>query len=193
MNPILRDAAASAFAAALLCLCSCASPFDLGCGQYQDAVSALQDNPATARAGFVKSQDNLNLAILGGLETADQVTAASCRLRGLIELDRHIEASALLRKRIPGFDPLQVYGGDRVGVSLLRAQVLGPDRAYAELVQADVRASTERARLFIVREQAQALRKMGTPKAKAEARNICDRNAGKLDFDDLKKQLSESP
>ena len=101
-----------------------------------------------------------------------------------------IRIPCALAAALPGYNPDQFWHGDPVGLSLLRASKLDPERAYAELLLAEKRAATLRARLHIAWEQVHLLQKIGTPKAKAEAAKICEAHAGKLDFDALKQALS---
>ena len=104
----------------------------------------------------------------------------------MLELEHHGEALNLARAPLPGFDPSVNYPGDVVGLALLRAWALGPERGYPELLAADRRASTPLARLHLAWQQVHLLKAWDTPKAKEEARKICEAHKGELDFDALK-------
>ena len=112
------------------------------------------------------------------------------RVRSLIELERHTEAAEALAVEIQGYGIDKAWRGDPVGLSLLRASKLDPERGYSELLLAEKTAATLRSRLHIAWEQVHQLQKIGTPKAKAEGVKICDAHAGKIDFDALKQALS---
>lgn len=170
-----------------LLLAAC-SAFNSGRNAYHDGMALLRSDPPSAKPRFERSAELLAQA-LPELTGSTRVTAASLRARALIELDRHPEADELVSTPIEGLDPAAFYEGDRVGLSLLRARKLDPDRAYAHLVMAETRAQTARARLHLAWQQARRLQEIGTPKAKAEALKICEKHPGKLDFDERRKSL----
>ena len=60
------------------------------------------------------------------------------------------------------------------------------------MLLAEKKAATLRSRTYIAWEQVHLLQRIGTPKSKAEAIRLCTANAGKLDFDQIKRTL-ESP
>src|SRR6185436_5230665 len=116
--------------------------------------------------------------------------AVTMRARCLIELERHTDVPSLLLTPIPGYQADKLYPGDIIGLSLLKAEKLDPERGYAELLQAEKKAATLKSRLFLAWAQVHLLQRIGTPKAKQEAVHICNAYPGKLDFDSLKQQLS---
>ena len=127
---------------------------------------------------------------LPDLEAPQNVTAASIRLRALVELQRLHDADDLMATRLDGFKPKERYAGDRVGLAMLRARALDPERGYAELLSAARRTSSSRARLHLAREQVRLLTRIGTDKSRGEALRICGENSGRLDFDRLKERLN---
>lgn len=176
---------------ALLCLASCVHPYHSGRDEYSEGMRRLRYDPASAEGHFAEAERDLGDAIAeGDLDPAEHVLAVTLRARCLIELERHNDVVALIAQQIPGYQTDRGWRGDAVGLSLLRASRLDPERGYAELLLAEKKASTLRARLHLSWEQVHLLQKLGTPQAKAEAIKICDANAGKLDFDALKQSLS---
>jgi hypothetical protein len=176
---------------ALLLLASCYYPLYYGRDAYAEGMRRLRYDPDSASSYFAEADRDLAEAIADdGLEPAELVVAVTLRARALIELERHADVPAVLATEIKGYSADKAWRGDAVGLSLLRASKLDPERAYAELLLAEKKAATLRARLHIAWEQVQTLRKIGTPKAKAEAVKICEAHAGKIDFDALKQSLS---
>lgn len=176
---------------ALPLLAACMSEYRKGREDFYEGVYELARNPDEARALFKESDEHFQAALAEeDLSPRQRVTAISYRIRSLVERDAHAEARALASTPIEGYARDQAYEGDPVALSLLRSRALEPERAYAELLVADRKAGTLKSRLHVAWEQVQALEKMGTPKAKAEAVKICQQHAGKLDFDELKKRLS---
>ncbi len=175
----------------LLAAAACHSPFRHGRESYHDGMRALHYNPGQAKEEFLTAETDM-AEVLSDPETPTprRVTAASVRLRSLIELERHDDARALAGQPIPGYDAQAVYEGDAVGLLLLKARTLDPERGLAELLVAEKLASTLQSRLHVAREQVHVLKALGTPQAKAEAAKICQAHAGKLDFDQLKQGLS---
>jgi hypothetical protein len=151
----------------------------------------LRYDPASAGPHFADADQELGQAIAGGdLDPSEHVLAVTLRVRCLIELERHADAAALLSAEIPGYKADRGWRGDAVGLSLLRASRLDPERAYAELLLAEKKATTLRSKLHLAWEEVHLLQKLGTPQAKAEGVKICDAHAGKIDFDALKQSLS---
>ena len=175
----------------LLALASCASQFRRGRDDFFDGVHELSRNPEAARELFAEADGHFQAA-LGeeGLSLRHRIAAVSFRVRALIETGRHAEARDLASAPIEGYNRDQAHEGDPVGLSILRARTLDPDRSYAELLLADRKAGSVQSRLHVTWERAHALEKMGTPKARAVAVELCGQHAGKLDFDELKKRLS---
>jgi hypothetical protein len=175
--------------AALLLLVSCYSLYE-GRDAYSEGMQRLRYDPASAAAYFAEAEQELGEAIAGGdLQPGELVLAVTLRARSLIELERHTDAAAVLATPIQGYTPDSRFSGDAIGLSLLRASKLDPERAYAELLLAEKKAATLRARLHVAWEQVHVLQKIGTAQAKAEAVKICDAHKGKLDFDALKQSL----
>lgn len=176
----------------LLLLASCASSLNRGKSEFFEGMYDLRYDPGHAKVHFERSETYMAEALAeGDLETREKVTALSVRLRSLIELDRHPEAAALLGAPIEGFDPNYRYEGDTTGLALIAARHTDHDRAYRDLILAEKHARTARARQALAWEQVRVLRAKGTPQAKAEAVKICERNAGKLDFDEQRKALTQ--
>jgi hypothetical protein len=176
--------------ALLLVLASCSS-FQSGTESYHDGMSVLPDDPDLARKHFARAEAKLAGSLAdGGLDIAETVTATANRARSLIELSRHEEAAAMLTVRIRGYNPNYRHQGDILGLALVKAHHMDPERGYAQLVLAERWAATEQTRLHLSWQQVRFLRNMGTPKARAEAVKICGQNEGRLDFDAMKKELS---
>lgn len=175
----------------LLATAACHSPYRHGRESYHDGMRALQYDPGLAKQEFRDAETDLAEVLAEpDLETTRRVTAASIRIRALIELDRHDEARELASVAIPGYDRDRAYEGDLAGLLLLKARTLDPERGYAELVFGERRVNTLQARVHLAREQVHLLKAIGTPKARAEASRICKAHAGKLDFDQLGQGLS---
>ena len=180
----------AALPAALLLLTSCYSLYE-GRDAYGEGLQRLRYDPASAAEYFAEADRELADAIANDdLQPGEMVLAVTLRARSLIELERHGDAAALLATPIKGYTAEGRWSGDVVGLALLRASKLDPERSYAELLLAEKKASTLRARLHIAWEQVHALQKIGTPQAKSEAIKICDAHKGKLDFDALRQSLS---
>ncbi len=176
---------------ALLALAGCASPLTRGKRDYRDAMTRLPADPITARDEFAGAEAQLGEALADpDLKLSERVLAISLRVRSLIELDRHGEAGDAATAKPQGYDPEVLFPGDPVGLSLMRASALDPERAYAELLLLEKEAPTLRTRLHAAWAQVHVLGRIGTPKARAEAVRICDQHAGKIDFDALKKGLA---
>ena len=174
----------------LLSLASCISEYRRGREDYYEGVRELPRDPAAAREIFAESDEHFKAALAEGKLTVRQrVAATSWRARALIELGRNAEARDLTSASIDGFDPNQAIEGDPVGLILIRAHLLDPERAFAELLVADRKAGTVQTRRHVAWEMVHALEKMGKPESKAEAIKLCQQNAGQIDFDDLKKKL----
>jgi hypothetical protein len=172
----------------LLALTACSSPFRRGKGEYGEGMYWLRNNPPHAGEHFRSAERHLADALEeGGLDAGEMVTAVTLRARALVELERYEEASELVSGRLVAYHPDKRYVSDRVGLAAVRARALDPERGLAELVMAAAHALTPKSRLFLEREQVLALIKLGTPKARAQAAKICEANAGKLDFDQLRK------
>ena len=180
------------FAPALLLLAaSCTYPLYNGRDNYAEGMRRLRYDSAGAEVHFADAERDLAEAMADkDLDPAEQVLAVTLRTRCLIELERHGDVSGALATEIRGYNADRAWRGDPVGLALLRASKLDPERAYAELLLAEKKAATLRSRLHIAWEEVHVLQKIGTPKAKAEAVKICDAHAGKIDFDALKKSLS---
>lgn len=178
---------------ALLLVISCASPFLRGRDHYRRGLAYLHyESPDLARDHFSTADRHLALALIGGeLEAPEAIAALSYRVRALIELDRHVEADTLMRSSLEGFDPQSGYNGDFVGLALLRAITLDPERGYATLVMLSSRTESWRARLHADWQRSRFLVALNTPNARAEALKLCEAHAGQLDFDELKERLSE--
>lgn len=178
---------------ALLTLASCSSALRRGKEEYHEGMYDLNRDPSHARVHFERSDGFLAEVLAeGDLEPAQKVTALAVRVRSLIELDRHADAAKLLEEtKVEGFDPEYRYEGDKTGLALVKAHHVDPDRAFTELVLAERGARTARARLHLAWQQVKFLRKVGTTKARMEAIQVCQKNAGKLDFDEQKKALAQ--
>ena len=175
---------------ALLLLTSCVSLYE-GRDAYGEGMHRLRYDPASATEYFMEADRELASAIANDdLQPGELVLAVTLRARSLIELERHADAAAVVATPIKGYTAEGRWSGDVVGLALLRASKLDPERAYAELLLAEKKASTLRARVHIAWEQVHTLQKIGTPQAKAEAAKICEAHTGKIDFDALKQSLS---
>jgi hypothetical protein len=175
----------------LLALASCVSQYRMGREDYFEGMRELPRDPAAAREIFAEADEHFKTAFASGkLSVRQRVAASTYRIRALIELDRHAEARELSSAPIDGFDPTQAIEGDPVGLLLLRAHLLDPEHAFAELLVADRRAGTIQTRRHVAWEMVHALEKMGKPESKAEAIKICQQNPGQIDFDEMKKRLS---
>ena len=173
-----------------LLLASCVTPLRSGLDSYHDGMSLLGHDAARARSEFAEADAALAEALADpGMSTSNRVTATSLRLRALIELDRHAEARELAAVPIAGFEPRVAYSGDRVGLGLLRARTMDAERAYATLLAAERETRTAQAGIHLGWEQVRLLRAMNTPASRAEAAKICERHAGKIDFDAQLKEL----
>jgi len=191
VGSLLRKFPRAAAPALMVLLASCYSPLHYGRDNYAEGMRRLRYDAAAAESYFTGAEQQLAEALADqDADVGERVLAVSLRARCLIELERHGDVAGALAAPLPGYNPDQLWHGDPVGLSLLRASKLDPERAYAELLLAEKRAATLRARLHIAWEQVHLLQKIGTPKAKAEAVKICEAHAGKLDFDALKQSLS---
>ena len=171
----------------LLLLAGCVSPMQRGRLAWADGLSHRGEDPVHATMDFEEADHYLAQALADDeLSLEERVEATSRRIRALLELERHGEALNLSRTTIPGFDPSAAYPGDLIGLAILRAWGVGPERGFPELVAAERRASTPRARLHLAWQQVHLLRAWDTPKAREEARRLCDAHKGLLDFDALK-------
>jgi hypothetical protein len=174
----------------LLPLAACVGPLRRGETAYHDGMARLGYHAELSREDFLEADAALAEGLSDPeLPTSERVRATSLRVRALIEVDRHAEARALAAVAIPGFEPGLAYSGDRVGLALLRAGTLDLERAYAALLLAERETKTQRAQVQLSWEQVRLLRAMNTPAAKAEAAKICERRAGRLDFDAQLKEL----
>ena len=177
-------------AVALLLLVAGCSPFKSGRDRYFDGLRVLRYDPGAANEDFAEAEADLLQALQESrLRPEECVTAVSIRARCLIELDRHAEVPALVKPAPEGYQSSRIYEGDLAGLALIKAGSLDPERAYAELLMAEKKAHTLKARLHLAWEQVHLLERMGTDKARSEAVKICAQHAGKLDFDALKKRL----
>jgi hypothetical protein len=176
---------------ALVGLASCVNPLHSGRDSYADGMRRLRYDPASAESSFADADRELAEALAeNDLDPGEHVLAVTLRARCLIELERHGDVPAVINAEIPGYQADKGWRGDAVGLALLRASRLDPERGYAELVLAEKKASTLRSRVHLAWAQVHLLQKLGTPQAKAEAVRICEANQGKLDFDALKQSLS---
>lgn len=183
----------AALAPALLALAACQYPLYHGRDGYAEGMRRLRYEPNASSQYFEEAVKEFDTALLDeDLEPAERVMAVTMRARCLIELERHADVPSSLAVSIPAYAPDRSYPGDIIGLSLLKASKLGAEHAYAELLLAEKKAATLRARTHLAWEQVHVLQRIGTPKAKAEAIRICTAHAGKLDFDQLKRGL-ESP
>jgi len=173
---------------ALLLLSACYYPLNYGRDAYSEGMRRLRYDPASADKYFAEADSELAEALADNdLDTQERVIAVTLRARSLIELERHVQVPAVFATPIAGFKLDLAYRGDSVGLALLRASKLDPERAYAELLLAEKKAATLRSRVHLAWEQVHLLQKIGTPMAKAEAVRICEAHAGKIDFDALKQ------
>ncbi|HVE42484.1 MAG TPA: hypothetical protein VNM14_21560 [Planctomycetota bacterium] len=187
MRPLVRRTSTIA----ILLLASCTAPLHSGRDNYAEGMRALRYDPGAAGRYFAEGERDLAEALQDpDLEPGDRVAAVTLRARCLIELERHVDASAQLAEEIKGYSLDKPWRGDLVGLALLKATRMDPEHAYAELLLAEKKAATLRARVHLAWEEVHVLRKIGTPQAKAEGMKICDAHAGKLDFDALKQSLS---
>lgn len=176
---------------AALALSSCAYPAYYGRDNYAEGMRRLRYEPSAAPEYFAAADRDFAEALSdSGLETGERVMCVTMRARCLIELERHVEVPNLLAAPIQGYDMARNYPGDLIGLSLLKASKLDNERAYSELLLAEKKAATLRARLYIAWAQVHTLQRIGTAKSKAEGVKICDAYKGKLDFDELRAQLS---
>jgi hypothetical protein len=188
MFPLGSRAAAATL---LLLLASCTYPLYYGRDNYAEGMRRLRYDAAAAEGFFAAADRQLAEAIAeDDLDSSELVLAATLRARCLIELERHGDVAGALAGKLPDVTADRGWRGDPVGLSLLRASQLDPERGYAELLLAEKKAATLRARLHLAWEQVHLLQRIGTPKAKAEGVKICEMHAGKLDFDALKQTLS---
>ena len=191
LRPAVRTLARGAVPALLALVASCTYPLYEGRDNYAEGMRRLRYDSAAAEGYFSAGEKELAEALAqSDLDPAQQVLAVSLRVRCLIELERHGDVASALAVQLPQYNPDRAWRGDPVGLSLLRASKLDPERAYAELLLAERKAATLRARLHISWEQVHLLQRIGTPKAKGEAVKICEAHAGKIDFDALKQSLS---
>src|SRR6185503_1986283 len=147
--------------------------------------------PGSAGASFEEAERDLTEALADpDLDPGERVLAVTLRARCLIELERHRDVPPLVSGEIKGYAVDRAWRGDPVGLALLKASRLDPERAYAELLVAEKIAATLQSRMHLAWEQVLLLQKIGTPKAKAEGVRICEAHAGKIDFDQLKQALS---
>ena len=173
---------------ATLGLASCYSPLYHGREKYSEGMRRLRYDPESADRHFAAADRDLAEAIVeDDLDVQEQVVAVTLRARSLIELERYTEVPAVIATPIQGYRIDQAYRGDSVGLALIRASKLDPERAYAELLLAEKKAATLRSRTHLAWEEVHLLLKLRTPQAKAEAARICDAYAGKIDFDAMKK------
>lgn len=180
-------------AASLLTLASCAYPLYSGRDSYAEGMRHLRYDPNASPDYFAAGERHFTEALKDeDLEPSERVMAVTMRARCIIELERYADVGPSLAVEIPTYNAERSYPGDIIGLSLLKASRLDPERAYAELLLAEKKAATLRSRLYLAWEQVHVLQKIGTPKAKAEAIRICTAHAGKLDFDAIKKSL-EAP
>jgi hypothetical protein len=187
----MRPLGRSTTTIALLLLASCTAPLHSGRDSYTEGMRALRYDPGAAAGYFAEAERHLAEALQDpDLEPGDRVAAVTLRARALIELERHADASAQIAAEIKGYSPDKPWRGDLVGLALLKASRLDPERAYAELLLAEKKAATLRSRVHLAWEQVHVLKRIGTPQSKAEAMKICDAHAGKIDFDALKQSLS---
>jgi hypothetical protein len=187
MHPLVRVATALA----LLLPASCASSLSSGRDGYAEGMRRLRYDPGAAGASFAEAEHELAQAVADPeLDPGERVVAVTLRARCLIELERHAEVPPLIAGEIKGYSIDRAWRGDSVGLALLKASRLDPERAYAELLVAEKMAATLQSRIHLAWEQVHLLQKIGTPKAKAEALKICEAHAGKIDFDQLKQALS---
>lgn len=179
------------FASLPLLAASCTYPLYYGRDNYAEGMRRLRYDAPAADGFFAAAEKDLSQALADeALEPSEKVLAVTLRARCLIELERHADVAPALAVKVPDVTSDRGWRSDPVGLSLLRATQLDPEHAYAELLLAEKKASTLRARLHLAWEQVHLLQRIGTPKAKAEAVRICEGNAGKLDFDALKQALS---
>ena len=191
VGAFVRTFALVAVPALPLLLVSCTYPLYYGRDNYAEGMRRLRYDAAAAEGYFAAADKDLTDALADDdLEPSEKVLAVTLRARCLIELERHGDVAAALAVKLPDVTGDRGWRSDPVGLALLRASQLDPERAYAELLLAEKKASTLRSRLHISWEQVHLLQKIGTPKAKAEAVKICEAHAGKLDFDTLKQALS---
>lgn len=175
----------------LLALAACANPLYYGRDSYAEGMRRLRYDPNSSPDYFAAAEKDFAEAIAeDNLDTAELVMAVTMRARCLIELEQHNEVPALLATPIPGYQLDRLYPGDMVTLALLKASKMDPERGYAELLLAEKKAASVKARLHLAWAQVHTLQRIGTAKSKAEAIRICEAHAGKLDFDELKKQLS---
>lgn len=171
----------------LLLVAGCVSPIQRGRLAWADGLSHRGEDPIHAGYDFAEADYYLAKALADDdLEPAERVEATSRRIRALLELERHGEALNLSRSAPAGFDPSADYPGDVIGLALLSAWSRPPERGFATLIAAERRASTPLARLHLAWQQVHLLRAWDTPKARDEARRICEAHQGQLDFDSLK-------
>lgn len=176
---------------ALLALASCVSEYRKGRDDFHDAMRELGRDPVAAREIFAESDGHFQEALAtGDLGPRQKIAAVSFRIRSLIEIGKNAEARDLAASAVAGFDPGSPYEGDPLGLLLIRAHAADPERGYADLLLADRRAGTVKARLHVAWEMVHCLEKLGKPQSKSEAVKICEQHAGELDFDELKKKLS---
>ena len=187
MHPVVRLAVASALAL----LASCVAPLTSGRDGYTEGMRRLRYDPGSAAESFAEAERDLAEAQADpDLDPGERVLAVTLRARCLIELERHTEVPPLVGAEIKGYAVDRAWRGDPVGLALLKASRLDPERAYAELLLAEKIAATLQSRVHLAWEQVHLLQKIGTPKAKAEAIRICEAHAGKIDFNELKQALS---
>jgi hypothetical protein len=178
-------------ALAILALAACRSPFHSGRNAYEDGMSRLRYDPPSAREVFEKAEARLAFALADpDLKPRYRIPAVATRIRCLIELDRHKEAADLAAVKVEGYEPDHPYEGDAVGLELLRAYSLDPQRGLAQILVAQKIAGTHKSRLHLAWEEVLFMERMATAQSRAQAIKICEQHAGKIDFDERKKRLS---
>lgn len=177
-------------AVSCLALASCATGYIQGQREFSTGMFWLSRGSPYARGPLFDAESNLASAMAyENLTMKEWVSASSMRARALIELGRHSDARDQVSIDIEGYDAACEYDGDPVALLLIRAHALDRERALVQLLLAERLANTRRTELHVAWEQAHLLSAMGTDKSKAEALKLCNRHAGELDFDDLKKSL----
>lgn len=176
----------------LLALSACTSSYNRGMDQYQLAKEAMdRQDTAGMRALLLSAKWHMYDAMKQeDLNASERAAAMSVRVRSLIEsgAGRWVTGEALAASQ--WFDPEVESNGDPVGLAVLQAHALDPERAHARLLAAIPYATTPESRLHLDWERVYALLKIGTKDAHAEALKICQLHPGKNDFDEWKAHLS---
>jgi len=153
----------------------------------------LRYEPASAPDYFASGERYFNEALKDeDLDPSERVMAVTMRARCLIELERHADVAPSLAVPLPSYTTDRNYPGDIIGLSLLKASKLDPERAYAEAAAGGKEGGDAALARPPRLGAGHVLQRIGTPEIQGGSDRICAAHAGKIDFDVLKKDL-ETP